>query len=149
MLPDLKHCQGEKDLFFSCNNNTRWTLGKKKNKGKKNYMSIKAGISLYKTPCAWWMKKKFIQTLGNVPSRYARNFLLVCYVSNKWRQKMGDKNRVKNIQEPRGLPPPFFPFGRRRGTLGGFFWILMFPMCSHQVMGTHPGFESESIYKQW
>jgi hypothetical protein len=62
--------------------------------------------------------------------------------------KMGDKNRVKNIQEPRGLPPPFFPFGRRRGTLGVFFGFLMFPMCSHQVMGTHPGFESESIYKQ-
>jgi hypothetical protein len=33
--------------------------------------------------------------------------------------KMVDKNRVKNIQEPRGLPPPFFLLGEE-GELWGF-----------------------------
>jgi hypothetical protein len=53
MLPDLKHCQGEKKSFFSCDNTT-WTLEKNKkinSKVNKIYMSIEAGISLFKTPC--------------------------------------------------------------------------------------------------
>jgi len=94
--------------------------GEKKNKGKKNYMSIEASISLFKAPCAWWMKKKFIQTLGNVPSRYARNFLLVCYVSNKWRQKWMINTELRISKSQEAFPHLFFLLGEE-GELWGFF----------------------------
>lgn len=120
MLPDLKHCQGEKDHFFSCNNNTRWTLGKKKTKAKKITCLSKQAFHFTKHRVLDGWKKNFIQTLGNVPSRYARNFLLVCYVSNKWKQKWVTKIELRISKSQEAFPHLFFLLGEE-GELWGFF----------------------------
>jgi hypothetical protein len=48
---------------------------------------------------------------------------------------MGDKTKLRISKSQEASPSPFFLLGEE-GELWGFFWILMFPMYSHQVMGT-------------
>lgn len=49
---------------------------------------------------------------------------------------MGDKTKLRIYKSQEEASPHLFSFWEKKGNFGGFFWILMIPMYSHQVMGT-------------
>ncbi len=91
-------------------------------------MLIRVGIPLFKVPTVCGRKVM----LGNVPSRYTRNFLLVLYIMDKQTETLECKPTLFDKLNSKGFK--FQPFNQ---CWVGKYFTLIHP-CAYNKVNTYP-----------
>jgi hypothetical protein len=91
-------------------------------------MLIRVGIPLFKVPTVCGRKVM----LGNVPSRYTRNFLLVLYIIDKQPETLECKPTLFDKLKSKGFK--FQPFNQ---CWAGKYFTLIHP-CAYNKVNTYP-----------